>query len=211
MTDDEDRIDFTMLADWIEGRLDASDAARVVAAVDAGDERVLAGIAWLRGFIAQAKTLPLHEPPPIVGQRLRQHFERWREARQSLTEPVTEIAATLIFDSRKDLASAGVRGAGTADDSVHLAFTCTAADVVLDVRRTSKGDLNLAGQVLPIEPAAAPVFQASARTDGPAIVAMDGDELGRFQVDGVPDAAVELRLSNGQIELVTRFDLRDDA
>ena len=77
MSMDPGRPDFRTLLDWLEGRLDADQAARVAAQVAAADERTLRTLDWLRGFLTTARELPLEEPPPAVRQSLKQYFARW--------------------------------------------------------------------------------------------------------------------------------------
>ena len=77
MSMDPGRPDFRTLLDWLEGRLDADQAARVAAQVAAADERTLRTVDWLRGFLTTARELPLEEPPPIVRQSLKRYFARW--------------------------------------------------------------------------------------------------------------------------------------
>jgi len=198
---------FATLLDWVEGRLDAEADARVAAAVAAGDARVRRTVEWLRGFLGTAQALPLHPPPPIVGQHLRQYFARWSSARAALHQPPAEHTASLLFDSRRDLALVGLRAADDSDDTVHLAFSTPVADLVLDVRRLDAATVSVDGQVLLAEPGAAPIFEASARGAGGTVRAVDGDELGRFRLPRVPDRVTELRVGNGEIVIVATVDL----
>ncbi|MGH9185675.1 MAG: hypothetical protein ACRD0U_07675, partial [Acidimicrobiales bacterium] len=202
--------DFASLVDWVEGRLDADADARVAEAVAAGDERTTRTVEWLRGFLATTQSLPLHQPPAIVRQNLRRHFTRRSEARRTLVRPAHELTATLLFDSRKDLALAGVRAADDADDTLHLAFTTDRADVVLDVRRHGKDRVRIEGQVLLAESSPAPIFEATASGPGFAIRTVEGDELGRFCLLAVPGSATELRITNGDLLIVAALDLGDE-
>ena len=81
MNIDPGRPGFRVLLDWLEGRLDADRAERIAAQVGEADERILRTVDWLRGFLTTAHDLPLEEPPPIVRQRLKQHFARWSGGR----------------------------------------------------------------------------------------------------------------------------------
>lgn len=207
MTAEAARPDFATLIDWIEGRLDAEAATEVADAVAAGDPRTRASVQWLHGFLATARTLPLHQPPPIVRQTLRQYFARWAEARAALDRPPVEYAAGVLFDSRQDLALVGVRAADDADDLVHLAFGTDVADLVVDVRRLGAGSVRIDGQVLLADPGAAPIFEASAHGRDVTLRSVDGDELSRFRLPAVPDHVSELRVSNGEIVLVAVLDL----
>jgi hypothetical protein len=221
MPADEPRPDLSSLLDWLEDRLPPADAARVAHQVATGDARLRGTVEWLRGFLTTAGALPLHQPPPLVRQSLRQYFARWTRARAVLDQRPRELAASALFDSRKDLAVTGVRSAAPADETIHLAYTTESADVVLDVRRLAGGRVRIDGQVLLADPGSPPVFEASVTGSkftgskftgtGFTARAVDGDELGRFHLPDVPagrDGVLELRVSNGEIAIVASLDLR---
>ena len=153
---------FGTLLDWLEGRLDATEASQVSGSVAEGDSRTQAAVQWLQGFLVTARAFPAPEPPPIIRQNLRQHFVRWSKARAALRPDPHLVDATLLFDSRQDLALAGVRGGDEPEDAYHLAFTSDVADLVVDVRRIGDGQVCLDGQVLLGDTSAAPVFAAKA-------------------------------------------------
>jgi hypothetical protein len=206
----EPQPDLAMLCDWATGRLDPRSAARVAAAVEAGDAAVQARVRWLRGFLAVAQQLPLHQPPPIVRQRLQQHFRLWSAARAVLEPQPVRIQTRLLFDSRQDLALAGVRSTDPDDGSIHLAFVSDVADVVLDVRRSSGGRVRLDGQVLLADPEGAGVFEATVRGEGFETSAIDGDDLGRFSLADVPATVTELDLFNGELRIVAALSLHEE-
>lgn len=210
MTQDHQRPSFGLLADWIDGRLDGPAAEAVERAV-ADDERTAASVAWLREFVGTAGELPLHEPPPIVRQWLRQHFARWHEARAALQRAPVELSASLRFDSRVDVVLAGVRAGDTQDDTFHLAYATDAADLVLDVCRTGPGRLRVDGQVLTEQPPQAPVFEATASGPTGETHTIDGDELGRFCLPDIADTIHQLRVTNGEIAINATLDLRGSA
>ena len=200
-------LSFATLLDWLEGRLDAAEAASVSARVVDGDRRTKATVHWLQGFLATARAFPAPEPPPIIRQNLRQHFLRWSKAQAALRVRPDLVDASLLFDSRQDLALAGFRGGEDPDNAYHLAFTTDVADLVIDVRRIGDDRLRLEGQVLPGDPAAAPVF--TAEVIGPHFRArtVDGDELGRFTLPEVPAGRCLLEVSNGETMLRAQLDL----
>lgn len=101
MSMDPGRPDFRTLLDWLEGRLDADQAARVGAQVAAADERTRHTVDWLRGFLTAARELPLEEPPPIVRQSLKRYFARW-----SRTEAVLGRAGSAVSASGCSAAAA---------------------------------------------------------------------------------------------------------
>ena len=207
MTRDLDHPDFATLLDWLEGRLDPDAATRVAASAALADPRTRHTLDWLRGFLATAAALPLHDPPPIVRQSLSQYFARWSRAQAALEEQTRELRARLLFDSRQDLALAGVRAGPGGGDAVHLAYATEAGDLLLDVYQLGAGLVRLDGQVLTAEPRGAPVFEASVTGSGFTIRTKDGDDLGRFSLRDVPAARCRLRASNGVVTIVADVDL----
>jgi hypothetical protein len=211
MRPEAERPAFRELVDWIDGRLDAGAAARIAAWVESGDPHTRRTVDWLRGFRATARALPLHAPPPLVRQSLNQYFRRWSAGRAAGPRPTRLFQARLIFDSREDIALAGTRAAGDAAASVHLAFTTEIADLVVDAHPLGGGRIRLDGQVLPIEPIDAPVFEAEAQGVGFSARTVEGDELGRFSLADVPAGVQRLRAVNGRITIVADLDLGEFA
>ena len=206
---------FAVLLDWLEGRLDSAEATAVEEAVAAGDARSRATVAWLERFLAatRAPSAPevpeVPEVPQIVRQNLRRAFEDRHGAGPKEQGPPRELTASLIFDSRRDLALVGMRGEGGLDDVFHLAWTTPEADLVLDVRRLGTSRARLDGQVLLAGEDTATVFEASARGAGFTERTVDGDELGRFSLASVPDHARELRVTNGELAITADLDIRE--
>jgi hypothetical protein len=204
---DQDQPGFEVLLDWLEGRLEPDVAEAVAAQVAMAGERTRGTVEWLRGFLAAARALPLHEPPPIVRQSLVQHFARWSRAKAELDQQPRLVQARLLFDSREDVAAAGMRAVAAGSEAVHLAYTSEDGDLLLDVYDTRAGRVRLEGQVLLAEPRGAPVFEVS--VTGPDFTARtrDGDTLGRFSLPDVPKTACRLRASNGVITIVADVNL----
>lgn len=207
MSVDPDRPDFATLLDWLEGRLEPQAAERVAARVAEADERTRRTVDWLRGFLRTAEALPLHEPPPIVRQSLTQYFARWSRARAELHHEPREVHVQLLFDSRQDLALAGVRSGAADDETVHLVYTAPEGDLLIDVYRLGSGSVRLDGQVLLAGPREAPVFEASLTGAGLTVRTKDGDELGRFSLQDVPEGHGQLKATNGVITIVADLDL----
>ncbi len=207
MSESSGRPSLTTLIDWIEGRLDDVEAARVGREVRRGDRTLAAEVAWLEGFRRTAAVLPLQDPPPLVRQRLGQHFERWARSQTIQDQPDHELEALLVFDSRQDLIGAGARGGADTAEVAHLAFSAGPVDLLLDIRYLGHGRVRIDGQALPHDPSSAPVFEASA--EGPAFKqrTVDGDQLGRFTFADVPESVTRLRASNGQITVLAALKL----
>lgn len=202
------RPDFAELVDLVEGRLEPASAART-RALARDDSEATAALRWITGFVELTRAVPLHQPPPIVRQGLQSYFARWGRARATLDRPRVELPASLLFDSRLDLATVGVRGADDTEGIVHLAYTTDQADLVLDVRPLGGGVVQLDGQVLLTEPSTAPIFEATALGPQGALRTVDGDTLGNFSLTGVPVDVTEIRVSNGDLLIVAAVDLRD--
>ena len=207
MSADQGQPGFALLLDWLEGRLEPAEAAEVAALVDRADARTQGLVDWLRGFLAAARALPLHQPPPIVRQSLAQYFARWSRARAELDQQPRLVHARLLFDSRQDLAATGVRAGVDCGETVHLAYTTEAGDLLLDVYELGPDRVRLDGQVLLAEPEGAPVFQASVTGPGFVLRTIDGDALGRFSLPDVPRGPCQLRASNGVLTIVVELNL----
>jgi hypothetical protein len=212
VSESEPTPDFATVIDWVEGRLDPTAAARVADAA-ARDPRVGEIVAWLHGFHAAAAALPLVDAPPIVGQRLRQHFDRWATAGgEPRGEPV-EVVARMLFDSRQD-AALDDRDAGTTDGReddaeiiAHLAFTSEPADVVLDVQRLGPGRVRIAGQVLAADGVGRAYVVEATGPRMTAVRSVAGDQEGRFRLAELPDRVDRLRLDSGELVLLLQFDV----
>ena len=95
--------DRAQLADWLEGRLAAEGADRVAAAVALGDAGLQAP-RRLAARVPEAVPRPCRcTPPPLVRQRLRQHFGRWSRSQGNPgASRCPWLKAVLMFDSRMD-------------------------------------------------------------------------------------------------------------
>jgi hypothetical protein len=205
---DPGRPDFGKLLDWCEGRLDPRTAEQVAAQVAGGDERTRRTVDWLRSFLGTTQALPLHEPPPIVRQSLGRYFGRWSRAQAELGRQPRAVHVRLLFDSRQDLALAGVRSCAGEDEDFHLAYTAEECDLLVDVYRLGTGLVRLDGQVLLAESQEAPIFEASVAGPGFVVRTRDGDELGRFSLRDVPARQCQLEATNGLVKVVADLDLR---
>lgn len=198
MDDAREQPSFTMILDWLEGRLDPAATDVVARSVAAGDERTSRTLEWLRGFIETAQGHPLHQPPALVRQRLRHHFAEWSRTRLPTPRAPEEFGSSLLFDSRHDFDLVGVRAVDDADEILHLAYTSEVADLVIDAARTEPGRLRVLGQVLPLDPTSAPIFEALIVGEDFTGRTVDGDDTGRFAFDDVPETVSTLRVSNGE-------------
>jgi hypothetical protein len=208
--------DFERIADWLEGRLPAEEAAQVERLV-AGDPVGMADAAWLRMFGAIRREVAYEAPPASVRAALIERFEA--RAPEPAVGFIGRVIARLTFDSFATAGALAVRGAG---EDRQLVFSSDAGAVALAVRERADPSLvDIHGQVMPagdLPPEAFAVeLVASGRAEGattgaagptaavpaPAVgrVAV-ADELGEFVLAGVPRATWDVVLSAGSTEIV---------
>lgn len=202
----DDKIPFITLLDWLDGRLDHAVAARMIGHLADASPEERESMEWLRWFLMVTRTEREAKPPPMIRQRLAQAYARRGQgtAGPERTVPVTPSA---VFDSRRDLAVGGVRGAAPAGESVHLAFMSEDADLVLDVTTGPTGHLDIAGQVFLPVATTAPVFEATVRAAEGEVRCVDGDRFGRFHFSRLPTPVRHLTATNGEVTLDLPLDL----
>ncbi len=194
---------FTALVDWLEGRLAPDEHAAVAQAVASGDQHTRDAVAWIESFHEAAAGVPLVDPPAVVRQNLRGHFEAWYEAKRIISQTPIELTADLVFDSRYDLV-VGVRGVSD-HSSVHLAYGCAVADVVLDVTFGLPDQVNIDGQVMRVDSGAPRAFEAVANAPGRRVRSVDGTSDGRFSLRGLPQDATDLVVRNRELTIVLKL------
>jgi hypothetical protein len=199
-------VRFSEIVDWYEGRLDPAAALEVQRVVDAGDERTWRAVRWLQRFNAAAASLQLSTPPPIVRQNLNGAFRDWAAARPVETSAPRSVVAALVFDSRRRTSRTGTRSGPGDDETYHLAFGSDDVDVMLDVVPVAEGRVRVEGQVLPADAGTPSVFEASVVAGGDTFRTVQGDRLGRFGFDSVPDDLSELVAHNRDLRVSVRLD-----
>lgn len=195
----------TLVADWVDGKLDPAIANQVAQA--AADNPDWAGdAAWVRGLCRAGTNHPLPEPPLVLRQRLRQGFHRWARDHAAPGDRILTVRASLIFDSRRDQLELQTRGQES-EPPIHLVFRSELADLVLEARWAGAHRLRLAGQVLLGHATSSPVFEAV--IDGPddQVRAVNGDRFGRFSTE-VSDSVDRLSVTNGEVTIVAALSLR---
>lgn len=196
-----DRLEFTTLLDWVEGRLDAERSRQVSAVVAAGDPETRETVEWIRDFIGGARQMPLHAPPPELSRRLHRLFHDhvlgggqsgWSDA-------------TLLHDDRLPGAAAGMRDGG-ARQRLRLVFGSELGRFVLEASPAAPGEVDLEGVVIP-EAEGLPL-QLSFLEAGALRRALTPTSSHRFAVEGMPVAVDEVWLTQGERRVRARLDLR---
>ena len=121
---------------------------------------------------------------------------------------VRSAAGRLISDSRQERELAGVRGPAGDDDRYQLTFLAQDVDVILDVAPRPDHHLTLRGQVLPPS-GVLPVFEAAVQWPGGTLRTILGDDLGGFDLYGVPVTAHTLQVTNDDLTVRMSLDLSD--
>lgn len=196
-----ERPTFTHLVDYVEGRLDPAAAATTARTLESTDVPTERALAWIRTFHDVAGRLPLEAPPVRVRYYLRRQFEAAATRTPPLARLPRRLLAILTFDSRADLAVAGVRSGDTDLSSTSLAFSSDVADVLVDLSPAGDGLLRLDGQMLWADGEASPLLEV--RLTGPDFAAEvhDSDDLGRFAFVRVPARVDQLVLHTEDVDI----------
>lgn len=155
MNEEKTAPTFAQLVDWVDGKLDAEEASRIRAAVDAaiarGDEALAATLAWLRAFRAQANMTVLVSPPEAARAGVLRMFEDAKRAQAGAPARsgfLQRIVAALARATGPGLVVEGARGAAIQARRRQMTFECDAADIVLNAQPRDDG-YRLNGQFLP--------------------------------------------------------------
>src|SRR5215218_5783825 len=92
----KNRIDFSRLVEWVEGRLSEEEARAVDEQVAVSDSATLAAVAWLQKFVKATQGAVLESPPAEVRNTLVARFEAYAEGRRT-PGLLERIVATLAF------------------------------------------------------------------------------------------------------------------
>jgi hypothetical protein len=190
----------TDLLDWVEGRLSPERSDQISAYVDTADPATLETIEWIQGFLADARSMPLVQPPVELSDRLRDVFVGLHSPEQG--SDWTD--ASLLYDTRMGLAAAGVR---SADDGVHLAFDSDLGRFVLDAVPAGPGEVDVQGLIMLDRVGATGVDLAFLQA-GSLRRAARAEKDGRIEVRNVPVDVDEMWLTSGGTRVRARLDLQ---
>ena len=149
--------DETLLA-YALGELDPADAIEVETTL-AATPASKADLARITALLATMRSDSSEEPPATVVSRAKAIFRRREVTAPGWLDRLTAIIAECIFDSRREVALAGVRGD---DEGIQLAFETADAEIDLQAEPTDGGRWRIIGQV------------ADGGTDIEVLVGVDG-------------------------------------
>ena len=195
-----ERIVFSQLVEWVEGRLSEKEARAVEERVAVADATTLADVAWLRRFVKATEVSILESPPPEVKSTLIASFRAHAEDRRT-PGLLRSIVATLAFDGGLRPA-VGSRAAGTQGARRQLVYSADALDVALNVlQRARDKNVDLYGQVLPRDDVELGSFGVQL-LQGETEFGMSGtDDLGAFAFESIPSGVYEIILSTDRVEV----------
>ncbi|MEZ4677630.1 MAG: hypothetical protein R2932_25785 [Caldilineaceae bacterium] len=209
----EQSVTFEQLVDWVEGKLDATDAALVAAAVAANPE-LQTTIDWLEQFSSVRQQVTLADPPSTVQRALMARFVERHQPTTATMQPSAQQApeettpgffqrllATLTFDSSTGLAPAGVRSATTPDERQYLYHTAI-AEIALNVQQDSNlPQVTLWGQVFPLDDHLDPAgLTVQVLQDAKEMDVTTTDEYGEFSFS-IPTGLYEIVLMSDSNEV----------
>src|SRR5918998_3041109 len=200
MSGSKERVDFSLLVDWVEGRLPEDEVRAVGEQVSRADSRTLDDVAWLRKFVKAADNAVLESPPQEVRDALMARFEAHVKGRQT-PGFLTRVLASLTFDSNLRPA-VGLRAAGAQPTRRQLVYSADAFDVALNFRsRVPEKYVDLEGQLFPRDDEELEPFVVQLLQVGTERALTATDELGSFAVRDISPGTYEMVLSTDTLEI----------
>src|ERR671917_518827 len=182
MSGSKERVDFSLLVDWVEGRLPEDEVRAVEEQVSRADSRAL------------------ESPPQEVRDALMARFEAHVKGRQT-PGFLTRVLASLTFDSNLRPA-VGLRAAGAQQARRQLVYSADAFDVALNFRsRVLDKYVDLEGQVFPHDDEELEPFVVQLLQVGTERALTATDELGSFAVRDISPGTYEMVLSTDTLEI----------
>jgi hypothetical protein len=195
-----EKIDFSQLVDWVEGRLSEQEARAVDEQIAAADNATLADIAWLRKFGRATGSAALESPPVGVRDALIARFEAHAQGRR-VPGLLERVFATLSFDSNLQPA-VGARSAGAQAVRRQIVYSTDVMDIALNFwTRARDKNLELEGQILPRDDVELGSFSVQLLRDQDELAITATDELGGFAFESIPPGVYKVIFSTDRIEV----------
>ena len=208
MPSSKERVSFSRLADWVEGRLPEEEARAVEKQVALADSSTLADVAWLRKFVKAARAVPREAPPPEVRSAMISRFEGYAEGRR-VPGLFRRVVATLTFEGGLRPAM-GMRAGDAQGARRQLVYSADAFDIALTVRPRADGkNLDLDGQIFPHDDSELGSFGVQLLRGRTELAVTITDDLGSFAFESVPSGVYEMVLSTERVEVsIPSVDLK---
>jgi hypothetical protein len=200
MPDPRERIAFSQLVEWVEGRLPEKEARAVEEQVAVADAATLADVTWLRRFVKATEGSILESPPPEVRNTLIARFRAHAKGRRT-PGLLERVVATLTFDGGLRPA-VGVRSAGAQGERRRLVYSVDDLDVALNfLPRARDKNFDLDGQVLPRDDVELGSFSVQLLQSESELGITATDDLGAFAFESIPSGVYEIILSTDRVEV----------
>jgi len=200
MPDPRERIAFSQLVEWVEGRLPEKEARAVEEQVAVADAATLADVTWLRRFVKATEGSILESPPPEVRNTLIARFRAHAKGRRT-PGLLERVVATLTFDGGLRPA-VGVRSAGAQGERRQLVYSVDDLDVALNfLPRARDKNFDLDGQVLPRDDVELGSFSVQLLQSESELGITATDDLGAFAFESIPSGVYEIILSTDRVEV----------
>ena len=196
-----EKIDFSRLVEWVEGRLSEQEAQAVEEQLAVADSATLADVAWLHKFVRATEGTILESPPAEVRSTLVARFEAYMEGRRT-PGLLKRLVATLAVEGGLRPA-AYVRAAGAQEVRRQLIYSTDALDVALNFwQRARDKNLDLAGQIFPRDDMELGSFSVQLLRGETELGITTTDELGGFAFESIPPGVYTVILSTDQVEVL---------
>lgn len=195
---------FSELVDWLEGRLSPDQARAVGERLETADTATQADLVWLQRFLHARQFVRFASPPARIRKALKERFAAHTQARKQ-PGPFQRWLATLIFDSRAQPATAGLRSVQPADDGPQqqLVYQTETVEVALTVHSTLPNkNFMVTGQIFPLGDTASHGFTVQLLRDVQEVDLAAADELGEFSFANLPPGDYEMIVSAADFEVV---------
>lgn len=196
------RLSFTQLIDWLEGRLPEDEAKVITLAVQA-DESYQASVAWLRSFLGFSKSTVLTEPPADIAKEAMAYYRAFVQGKR---QPgwLQSLVATLTSDSWQRPSLAGVRSMDLDTVPRQLVYTVSTSDIVINIRAgTDKDTFDLIGQLFPTDGSDPASFTVQLTLRGQELEAAltHTNKMGKFTCTRLPNGVYTLIIRGDQAEI----------
>lgn len=193
---------FAQILNWLEGKLPEEEMQSVTEALAATDKATQADLEWLRMFLLTSKEVHLASPPAKVKEISKHRFAEYATTYRPLGF-IQHCQAMLTFDSRGQVAAAGLRSASTESLQQQLIYSTEIAEVVMNVQWLPQDKrFNLIGQVFPLADIPPAAFSIQILQNSVEVGITTADELGEFIFEGLARGEYEMILCVDQIELL---------
>src|SRR5262245_1628675 len=192
---------FEKLIEYLDGQLAASGAGAVAAHLAAGCSQCHEDRAWYQQVKQLAKTDDSSEPPPWILKRAVKAFDA-RRARASVAGQIRSVIASLVFDSLRRPALAGVRSSGA--EGRQLLYHADDYSIDLHVALPDQVHADLTGQILREGEV---MFKSVAGLplellrDGGTVLSTITNDSGEFRVESIDPVNYDLRIDISELSI----------